>query len=387
VGCVHGYQTELGFRAREAVKKGDIDAFDKLMAEAAQTLPHGPFDNPKRTVLTHFMDFGGSERFFPMIESWKEKGWVADTMTCLIHRARYKGVVAKDPAEADRAADVCLEEARRAAESADLRWAIEACLDEAPFLTLSSTSGLARYLAAAVDPSEPYLFREGLLHGMTALFLQDPATRRANDPKLASEPAWRQSRTQLDEARKRFDAILAIARATTDVTLLAGATMFGAMEIERVSLQHGSSYVAEIAARPSADDADLAWGWVRSAKSKERVRRFDSLGIYDRKREPLADAYWFYCTSDPNSAQRTADAVSVLSLSRVADVDDLRRRVCADKATGEIPPNIFGPFPLEVSARGAAQRALTTRAGGDPVRLIVKSRATYTSSAATAAVL
>src|SRR5687768_3022809 len=95
MACVSSYTSALGYRARQAVLRGDVQAFDELMEEAADTLPRHPYDNPKRTVLTHFLDFGGSDLFFPMIEKWRAKDWISDNMTCAIHRARYRGVVDK----------------------------------------------------------------------------------------------------------------------------------------------------------------------------------------------------------------------------------------------------------------------------------------------------
>src|SRR5690348_4492377 len=98
--CVARYTSKLGYRARQAVLQEDVAAFDGLMAEAAQTPPSSPMDNPTRTVLSHFLDLGAGDRYFAMIESWFAKGWVSDNMTCAIQQGRYRGVRGKDPAEA-----------------------------------------------------------------------------------------------------------------------------------------------------------------------------------------------------------------------------------------------------------------------------------------------
>src|SRR5215813_11637354 len=118
-------------------------------------------------------------------------------MTCAIHRARYRGVAEKNPEAADLSADVCLDEARKGAADPDRRWAIEACLDEAPFLTLDSTVALSRYIALASDSTEAFLFREGLIRGMTTAYVQDPGILRANDPTMPKATAIEKAEAQL----------------------------------------------------------------------------------------------------------------------------------------------------------------------------------------------
>ena len=51
-------------------------------------------------MLTHFLDLAGDPLFFPYIEDWMAKGWVSDTMTCAIHRARFRSTREKDPEDA-----------------------------------------------------------------------------------------------------------------------------------------------------------------------------------------------------------------------------------------------------------------------------------------------
>jgi hypothetical protein len=378
MACVSSYTSALGYRARQAVLRGDVQAFDELMEEAADTLPRHPYDNPKRTVLTHFLDFGGSDLFFPMIEKWRAKDWISDNMTCAIHRARYRGVVDKDPDEALRAADVCLDRARIAAGDPDRRWEIDACLEEAPFLTYTSTTAIARYIAMTGDQAEPYLFRAGLLEGMTTMFLQDPGIRRANDPTVAKEKAYADSLEQLNTIEKRFDAILKEARRTSEQTLVAGATAVGALEIERVSIVHGRSYFGRILASGTPDDGDLVWGWVRAVKSRKRMGRLEPMGLYDRRREPEGDAYWYLCTSAPERvSEKTAKltAVSVMAREEAQDKEALRASSCDEKAAGMPLPNIHGPFPIEVTARAAVTASVAASLGeGATVQLDLKRR-------------
>jgi hypothetical protein len=363
-GCL-SYTRALGYRSRQAVLRGDIDAFDELMEEAADSTPKGVFDNPKRTVLTHFLDFGGSDRFFPMIDKWKQKGWVNEFMTCAIHRARYRGVAEKDPVEADRAADVCLDEARKGAADPEKRWAIEACLDEAPFLTLDSTVALSRYIALASDVAEPFLFREGLIRGMTSTFLQDPGILRANDPTMPKDLAVRKAKAQLEEVTRRFESILGAVRPNTDATLVAGASAFGALEIERVNVGFQRSFVARYAESDLPEDSDLAWAWVRSIRARDRVKRLDPLGLYDPKREPPKDNYWYLCFERrPEGKQIILDAISVLMKESV-NRESLREKECVDPKTNAMLPAIIGPYPLEVTARAAATSSVASALGAD----------------------
>lgn len=344
------YTSALGYRARQAVLTGDIQVFDRLMAEAADTLPTHPRDNPKRTVLTHFLDFGGDPRFYAMIEAWKEKGWVSENMECAIQRARYRGTIDQNPEEADRAADACVALAREAAPDPERRWVLEACLDDAPFLTMTSTVAIARYIEVASDPSEPILLRSTLLDGMTHVFLQDPATLVTNDPKISKKEAVRHSRQQLEETEARFIAIVRAVQPTMDPGLISGATSFAALELERVSLAHGRSFIGRFATVDSPDDNDLAWGWVRSMKVKKRSARLEALGMWNRKREPEHDAYWYVC-ADEKGAKR--DAVTVLAEKAALDAEALRLSECSTSSGAPPLPKLFGPYPLEVSARMA----------------------------------
>ncbi|MCK6546559.1 hypothetical protein L6R52_11985 [Myxococcota bacterium] len=361
-GCIPSYTNALGYRSRQAALAGDVEAFDALMEEAADTTPSGPLDNPKKTVLSHFLDLGASDRFFPLIEAWRAKGWVSEHMTCAIHRARFRGKAATDRAEADRAADVCLDRARAAAVDPDRRWEVEACLAEAPFLVETSTSAIARYVALASDLAEPPLFRAGLLDGMTTVWLQDPGILRVNEPTISKEVATQRSRAQLDEARARFEWVLRGARRGSDASVIASGTALGALELERVSQAHGRSFVGDWAARPSPDDADLAWAWLRAAKTKKRHVRLDGLGVWDRNREPAGDAFWYLCARPP-VARDGATAIEVISVlaHEPADPASIRSAQCA-----AVPDaTVLGPYPLESAARADAEVKL-----GAPVRLV-----------------
>lgn len=342
------YTDALGYRARKAAIARDIGAFEELMLEASETLPSHPRDNPKRTVLTHFLDFGGDPHFYEVIEAWKEKGWVNDNMDCAIHRARYRGMIAQDPVEAETAADLCVGLAREAAPDAERSWVIDACLEEAPFLTRASTVAIERFIAVAADPSEPMALRAGVLDGMTHVFLQDPGTLRANDPKLPSEAAIAQSKAQLEQVETRFENIVRAIRATTEPVLITSASAFGAAELERVNLWHGKSFFGRFATAESPDDRDLAWGWTRAMKSKKRTARLEHLAFWDRKREPAGDAYWYVCAADRGSKR---DAITVLAETEALDREALRAREC--KIGNEVLESIYGPYPLESSAKMA----------------------------------
>jgi hypothetical protein len=375
-GCVSSYSSALGYRARQAVVRGDVDAFDELMEEAADTTPKGVFDNPKRTVLTHFLDFGGSDRFFPMIDAWRKKGWISDLMTCAIHRARYRGTIAKDRDEAERAADVCLDEARKGAADPEKRWAIEACLDEAPFLTVDSTIALSRFILLAADASEPFLFREGLMRGMTTVYLQDPGILRANDPRMPKDTAVEKSKAQLADATRRFESILSAVRPGSDGTLVAGATAFGALEIERVNLGFQRSFLSRYAESELPEDSDLAWAWVRSIKARDRINRLDVLGIYDRKREPAKDAYWYLCFDERKDGSKvTLDAVSLQMKDQETPREALRQKECVDPKANAVLPTILGPYPLEVTARAAATASVARALGPQAeIRVLLNRR-------------
>lgn len=374
--CAASYEGALGYRARHAALAGDAAAFDALMEEAAGVLPGSPLDNPKRTVLTHFLDLAGSDLFFPMIEAWTEKGWVPEAMTCAIHRARFRGTLERDPAEAERAAGVCVDRARAAALDGDRSWEIEACLDEAPFLTRTSTAAVWPYVELASLSTEPFGLRAGLLSGLTKLYLQDPATLRVNDPSLSREESIRRARARLDPLSARFRQIIGRLVHDSELPLLAGATAFGALELERVHLALGESLAGRYATSELPAESDLAWGWVRAMKAKKRIPRLENLGLWDRRREPAGDAYWYLCARAPVArADGTlgVEAAVVLALERSADPEALRRAHCPVLGPAEPLPSLHGPFPLAEVARGTVTASISA-ARGAPVSVHVARR-------------
>ncbi len=347
-GCVSSYQNALGFRAREAARARDVDAFEALMAEASTSPPRHTYDNPKRTVLAHFLDLGGDARFMPTLERWRGLGWVDDAATCAIERARWRGVAEADPEEADRAADACISRARAAALEGSRAWEVEACLAEAPFLVVASTVAVARFAAIAADPVEPEALRAALLDGLTHVFLAEPARLRENDGALTEPEARALATTRLHAARARFLALVAEVRATTDVPLLARGTAFGALELERVSLALDEPFLARFVASGAPDDLDLAWAWVRAMKDRGHVARLDPLGLFDHRREPREDAYWYVCARRLLPPGEPAETIVVSGF-------DARAASPCPVRPGQ---SVLGPFPLEATARGAAALAL-----------------------------
>jgi hypothetical protein len=364
------YKSALGYRAREAAKANNAAAFDELMEQAATAPPAFPGDNPIRTVLTHFLDLGGNDRFLPMVETWKKRGWVDEAQTCAIERARYRGVVGKDPVEAARAADVCIARAKAASGDKDRHWEIGDCLDGAPFLLETATAALDRFIALAADNGETDLLRGALLDGMTHVFIQDPDTLVTNG-EPSRDKAKAISEQQLVSTRARFEAILSAVKDTTDPTLLARGTAFGALEIERVSESLGRSHLEGRITSPDPTDRDLVWAWVRTLKAGERIGRFDSLGLFDRIKEPVDDAFWYLCTT-PDPAKKRLAAIAILAKAPVPDAEALRTSTCIDKKTGTVSPNIDGPFPLESTARLLTGKARHSEADG--LKLSVTTR-------------
>lgn len=371
-----GYTSALGFRARRAVLEQDVERFRELMEEAASTEPRGPNDNPKKTVLTHFLDLAGDERFFPFIEAWRSKGWVAEDMVCSIHRAHHRAMRALDPAGAQRSIDVCVKTAREAARDADRAWQVRDCLDEAAFLTETSTRALVPFLAIAADPTEPPRLRVALLEGMSRIPVSGPERRLDNDASLTREDAVKQAEAQLGAIERRFEWIVEAAKPFTDPTLLASGTAFGAMEIEEASIALGRSYVGRLATGEDPVLSDLAWAWVRVMKTKKKVPSLQSLGLWSRDRETKEDTYWFMCTrpatapppGSPAAAVGVAggiDAISIRTSTPGVDREALRTTRCVDKPGAPPYPRILGPFPLESVGRGMAA---ASRGGEDPAK-------------------
>jgi hypothetical protein len=347
----------------------DIQAFRPLMDEAADTLPKGPLDNPKKTVLTHFLDFADDPQFFPIIEEWQAKGWVADDMVCSIHRAHARLAWEKDRESAQKSVDTCLEIARQAAKTAEKSWQVADCLEGASFLTQSSTTALVSFVERVADPTEPLKLRVALLDGMTRIPVTGADRRQMHDNKLPREQALAEAEKQLTGVQGRFEWIISAAKPFLEPNLLASGSAVGAMEIEEASLGLSRSYVGKYAISENPDDNDLAWAWVRVMKGKKKNPTLSALGIWDRSKETKEDMYWYLCTRDAEAKTSAVgpvamvDAISIRVKERAADLENMRTTQCIDKKSNEVYPKIFGPFPLESVGRGAVSELIKTESG------------------------
>lgn len=371
-GCVSSYRDALGYRARQAALRGDVEAFDALMLEAAEEKPRSPLLKPRRTVLTHFLDLAGHDRFFAVIDGWRAKGWVSDNLTCAIHRARYRHTLTSDPAEAQRAAGICLERARAAAYAGGRSWELEACLDGAHFLTRTSTHALVPYLRVASDPAEPRALRAALLEGMTKVYLQDVNLRVTNHPELPVAGHQARALAQRRAAEARFVAIVEAVRGAVDEVLLAAGTAYGALELERASLTEPSSFLWRYALSSGAPErVDLAFAWVRVAKSRKEDRRHASLAIWNRKVEPARDAYWYACLEAPRVEPVFSSAqVEVTPLRALARADEAAVAACARLGASR---RLLGPAPLKATLRGSVTSSVAAAADVERVRLRVQT--------------
>ncbi|MCB9654704.1 MAG: hypothetical protein H6729_11300 [Deltaproteobacteria bacterium] len=372
VGCV-SYTSGLGFRARQAVLKGDVQAFPELMEEAAHTDPVGPLDNPTKTVLTHFLDLADRPGFFDLVEDWLAKGWVSDDMTCAIHRAHFRKAIEIDPVSAQRSAETCVARARAASEDPERSWELKVCLQEAPFLVATSTLALTRYIKLAASPTEPLRFRAALIEGMTRVDLTLPTRLRDNTPTMSPEESVAQARQAVAKQTKRIDWVLAELRPYLDTATLAAATARGVLEVENVSVTVGESYVGRFALSADPLEHDLAWAWVRAMKNKKRIDRIAGLGLWSRRREKKSDVYWYICARPPEverggslGAIRRVDAITVRVPRPVKDLEALRIKACVEQKgsksskSAEPYPSILGPLPLETTARGALAQNISS---------------------------
>jgi hypothetical protein len=380
-GCV-GYQREFGFRAHQAVLKHDVQAFEELMEEAASATPKGPHDNPKQTVLTHFLDLAGDPSFFPHIDAWRQKGWVGEEMKCSIHRAHYRATKQSDPAAAWTSVEVCLDTARAASTTAEKSWQVADCLEEASFLTQTATAALVPFMKLVADPNEPLKFRVALLDGMTNIPVAGARRHKDNDSSLTAEQAEEKVDRDLAHLTPRLDWIIAAARPFLDVSLLASGTARGAMQIEYAAGSTGKSFVGRYAQSANPEDGDLAWGWVRAMKNKKPVPDLSGLGIWNRERETKDDVYWYICTRPGKTSTAAAalgpvtaiDAISVRAKERLASADTVRTSECTDKPNEEPYPSIAGPYPAESIARSAASDEISRRRGGERAAIVLRRR-------------
>lgn len=351
-GCVASYRDALGYRARRAAERGDIEAFEGLMAEASEERPRSPLLKPQRTVLTHFLELAGDPGFFPVIERWRAQGWVSDNLTCAIHRARYRHLREVDQVEAERAAEVCVARARAAAYAGSRSWELEACLDEAPFLTETSTLTLVPYLAAAADAGEPRALRRAVLEGMTKVFLQDVHIRSTNEPKLPLAGHRAAAEAQREAATARFTDIVETLRGGADPVLIAAGSDIGALELERVALTEHKSFLYQYAlSGRDPERVDLAFAWVRSMKARPELLRHTSLGLWNRNIEPAGDAYWYACLAPPQvDATFSRARVDVVPMRAKGPEDELAARTCRSLSPER---SVIGPFPLQATLRGS----------------------------------
>jgi len=88
-------------------------------------------------------------KFFPIIEDWKSKGWVAEDMVCSIHRAHARLLWEKDRDEAWKSVEMCMSTAREAARSAEKSWQVSDCLEDASFLTHAKVVPIFSYAPIA----------------------------------------------------------------------------------------------------------------------------------------------------------------------------------------------------------------------------------------------
>lgn len=381
-GCL-GYTSALGFRARRAVLENDASRFEDLMEEAADTTPAGPLDNPRLTVLTHFLDLAGDPLFFPYVDDWMKKGWVSDTMTCAIHRARFRAMREKDTEDANRSAEICIKRARIASQDPELSWEVDRCLEEAPFLVDTSTTALLPYLKMVADPTEPKKFRYGLIDGMTRVYITSPSRMLSNDPSLSREEASRIARDHVDKQAERLDFIIEATRPYVSSTLLGSATARGVLEVENVSVALSKSYVGKYSASGDPYLKDLAWSWVRVQKNRKKVNRIAALGLYDRAKETKKDVYWYFCSRRGGRADESSkaallgplnvvEAISIRTKKQVDDIESLRAKHCSK--ADDVYPNISGPFPLESTGRGAVTASVAAALGEDDVRTSILLR-------------
>lgn len=355
VACA-SYTSALGYRARRAVMEKRFDAFPALMKEAAETEPSSALSDPPRTVLTHFLDFAGHPDFFRLIDQWTQAGWVPDDMICAIRRAHFASARDSDPKAAARSAEICLARAREASETAGRDWEVRACLEEAPFLVDTSTATLKRYLRRVADGTEPRPFRIALLDGMTRVYITG-ARRLAENEGITEQEARARTVEVVEKQSERLRWIIDTAQPFIDAGLLAKGSARGVLEVENVAVPLGQSFVARYALSERSPDRDLAWGWISVMKRHKKISRILGLGLWNRRREPKRDTYWYACTRPPVTAHselfgsvRELQAVTVRSATPVADLDALRTPYCIHE--GNALSDIYGPFPAEAVARG-----------------------------------
>lgn len=366
-----GYEGAIGYRARKAAIERRPEAFGPLMEEAADTEPKSRLDNPKKTVLTHYLSLADDPGFLATIDAWNQKGWVDEDMVCPVYRAHFAAHHTLDPEAAARSASVCLDRARAAA-TADRQWELELCLLEAPFLVATATASLGPYLELATDPDEPEALRRGLLRGLTFREAFGPRARWGVTSTVTPEARREVALEEAEGWRDRLAWTLDALSERVPPTELAIASARGVMEVEQVLASFGGSFVAGYADSEAPDKRTWAWTWVRASKAAEPVDHLGGLGLWDRGREPAKDAYWYVCAGAPPAPTGSSlgprvlvEAITVRASERLEPTDPRLLEACEGR------PRRVGPYPLEQIARSvAAERLFEDRAPN--ARLVVR---------------
>lgn len=375
-----GYQDALGYRSRRAAEAKDAAAFVELMQQASEADPNSALDNPKKTVLTHFLDLADSPQFLATVDDWNRRGWVDEDMICPVYRAHFAAHFQSDPEAAASSAAICEARARAASHNEARAWEVDLCLLESPVFTRTSTESLGRYLQQATDPQEPEAYRQALLKALTFREHFGPRERWGVPSTLSPEAERAQAREGAEAWRRRLAWLLEALSPAVPTPELAIASARGVMEVEQVMLSHGQSFVATYADSPDPTQQALAWAWVRALKRQPPVDHLAGLGIWDRGREPVKDAYWYLCHGPavlkPGGAlgpRYVAPAVSMRSGQALEGLD--RSRPLGGECQGFEAPAILGPYPLEQIARARAVAQLKdTLPEGSRVVLQIRRR-------------
>lgn len=367
-GCSgYGYQGAVGYRSRQAALQGDAAAFGPLMEEAAEAEPKSRLDNPKKTVLTHFLDLAADPGFLPTVRAWEARGWVDADMVCPVHRAYFGAHMAE--AEAQASARLCVDRARAASLRGDDE-EVARCLLLAPFLVDTATTALVPYLATATDPAEPEPFRQAVLRGLT---FRDGFEEKARWGVTATTTPDAQRTATAAGARRwarRLEWLLDTLGPRVPPTELAMASARGALEVEQALEGLGEGFVSAYAEDPRPERRALAWGWARAMKAQAPVEGLAGLGVWDRGREPAGDAYWYVCAEPPVSKPGRRGprwTARGTSLAAPGPLDAPPPTGCPAGATW------VGPYPLEAVARTAAAARLGAAVGAR-VRLSITAR-------------
>lgn len=374
-GCVSvGYEGAIGYRSRQAALQKNVDEFRVLMEEASETEPKSRLDNPKKTVLTHFLELADSPEFLAIVEEWNAKGWVDDDMVCPVYRAHFAAHHARAPEAAARSADVVMSRARSVAGDETRGWELDLCLLEAPMLVETATAALAGYLEMATDPGEPEAFRRGLLRGLT--FREGFGPRERWGVTSTLTPDQRRLRAEREALgwRDRLAWVLEALSGEVPPTELAIASARGALEVEAVLAGFGESFVAGYAESARPDHQAWAWGWVRAMKHRSQVDHLAGLGLWDPAREPRADAYWYLCAAPPGPPKP-----GPLGPRVTIDARTLRAAAHLEAPRAGFTPAcpaenvLVGPYPLEQVARTAARAAAAAELEAQ-ARIVVRVR-------------